>query len=369
MPSTELESVHARAPRAGVLLINLGTPDAPTPAAIRRYLAQFLSDPRVVELPRALWLPILYLFVLTLRPRRLAHAYAQVWTAQGSPLLTISRELAAGVQQALEREPGSGIAVELAMTYGQPSIPSALERLAAQQVRRLVVLPLFPQYSASTTAAAYDALFDVLRRLRWPPELRTVNSYHDDPAYIAALADSVRRHWQEHGRGERLLLSFHGVPQQYVLAGDPYFCHCQKTARLLREQLGLGADQCEVTFQSRFGRLPWVQPYTDAAVQRLGSSGLKTLDVLCPGFAADCLETLEEVRLRYAASFAEAGGGTLRYIAALNAQPLHVDALAGLLRRHLSGWLPPAESSDQLQSRLRRAAAAQVPFSGGRPPS
>ncbi|MBL6750759.1 MAG: ferrochelatase [Nevskia sp.] len=360
------ESFHRASPAAGVLLVNLGTPAAPTPAAIRRYLAQFLADRRVVNLPRALWLPILYLFILPLRPRRLAHAYAQIWTAQGSPLLAISQAQAEALRRTLASARECPIPVALAMTYGAPDLAGALDQLAAQQVRRLLVLPLYPQYSASTTAAALDALFGALRRRTWLPELRTVNSYHDDPGYIDALAASVRRHWQSHGRGERLLLSFHGVPQQYVLDGDPYYCHCRKTARLLAERLELPEAQCEVAFQSRFGRQPWVQPYTDATVQRLARAGVKTLDVLCPGFAADCLETLEEVQLRYAAAFARAGGTALRYIPALNDDPAHIDVLAGIVRRHLAGWLPEPEDAGQVQARLQRAAAAAPAFGGER---
>lgn len=347
---------HALAPKTGVLLINLGTPDAPTAPAIRSYLRQFLGDPRVVEIPRPIWLIILNLFVLPLRPRRLVHAYASVWTEAGSPLMAISRQQAAALEARL------GLPVALAMTYGQPSIETGLAELEAAGARRIIVLPLYPQYSGSTTAAAFDALFARLRQRRWMPELRTVGSYHDHPAYIAALENSVRRHWAEQGRGEHLLISFHGVPQRYVELGDPYYCHCQKTARLLAEALELKAGDYSVTFQSRFGKTPWVQPYTDETIVALAGRGLKRLDVICPGFSADCLETLEEVSQRYGEEFLKAGGERLAYIPALNAHPEHIEALAGVLAPLLgdASWpmLDPAQIAE-------RAQAALPGFSGG----
>jgi ferrochelatase len=353
---------HNTHPTAGLLLINLGTPEAPTAPAIRRYLAEFLSDRRVVELHPLLWQPILRGLILPLRPRKLVHAYKKIWTAEGSPLLAISRRQAAALQAQLAAACGRDIPVALGMTYGRPSIEDALKQLESQQARRIVVLPLYPQYSCTTTAAALDLLFAQLRSRRWLPELRTVNSYHDDPGYIAALEISVRRHWQEQGRGEHLLLSFHGLPQKYVLAGDPYYCHCQKTARLLAEALGLAPEQYSVAFQSRFGRLPWVQPYTEPAIQELAGRGVRRLDVICPGFAADCLETLEEVRLRYGETFIAAGGEALRYIPALNDHAEHVQALAGIVQRQLREWLPPAESPAALQARAQRAAGLGTVF-------
>jgi ferrochelatase len=356
---------HRAESRAGLLLINLGTPDAPTPAAIRRYLAQFLSDRRVVELTPWLWLPLLYGLVLPFRPRRLVHAYGQIWTAEGSPLLAISRRQAEALRPRLAQALGQELPVALAMSYGSPSIPEALADLERQQVRRIVVLPLFPQYSCSTTAAALDALFAELGRRRWLPELRTINSYHDDPGYIEALAASVRSHWQAQGRGGHLLLSFHGLPQRYVLGGDPYYCQCQKTARLLVEALQLQPGEFSVTFQSRFGKLPWVQPYTEPAIVALAQRGVRQLDVVCPGFAADCLETLEEVKLRYAASFVAAGGEALRYVPALNDSAAHLEALCGLALRQLRDWLPPPSGEAGLQQRCQRAAAAAAGFAGG----
>jgi ferrochelatase len=355
---------HRQSGGAGVLLVNLGTPDAPTAPAIRRYLAQFLSDRRVVELTPLLWLPILHGLILPFRPRRLVHAYEQVWTAEGSPLLAIGRRQAAGLQALLGQALGREVPVALAMSYGNPSIPAALAELEAKQARRIVVLPLYPQYSGTTTAAALDQLFGLLRERRWLPELRTINSYHDEPGYIAALADSVRAHWAEQGRGGHLLLSFHGLPQRNVLAGDPYYCQCQKTGRLLAGALGLDEGSFSVSFQSRFGKLPWVQPYTEPVVQALAARGVRELDVICPGFAADCLETLEEVRLRYGASFRAAGGGELRYIPALNDGAAHLQALRDLVLGQL-GTLPAPPDAAELAARQQRAAALRAGFSGG----
>ncbi len=352
---------HATTPRTGVLLVNLGTPEAPTISAIRRYLAQFLADPRVVEIPRLIWLPILYLFVLSLRPKRLTQAYASIWTDEGSPLLAISQRQAEGLCAALKREHGREIPVSLAMTYGVPGIPTALAALESENVRRIVVLPMYPQYSGSTTAAAFDAIFAQMRGRRWVPELRTIGSYHDHPAYIAALENSVRRHWQSQGRGDHLLISFHGIPQRYVELGDPYYCQCQKTARLLAEALALNSEEHSVSFQSRFGRTPWVQPYTDSKIVELAQRGVRQLDSICPGFSADCLETLEEVSIRYGEEFRAAGGDALRYIPALNDHPEHIEALSGILAPLLRDAIPAtAAAAGEL------AAALEPSFYGKR---
>lgn len=344
---------HAASARTGVLLVNLGTPDAPTATAIRAYLRQFLSDRRVVELPRALWLPVLYGFILPFRPRRLVEAYSKVWSAHGSPLLAISREQQAGLRQRL----GEEAVVELCMTYGRPSFGMAMDALARAGVRRLLVVPLYPQYSATTTAAAFDALYAELAARRWPPEIRTVNSYHDDSSYIEALADSLQRHWAEHGRADHLLISFHSIPRRYLEAGDPYFCQCHKTARLLAQHLALDPAQWSVSFQSRLGRQPWLQPYTDVVIPELARRGRRSLDVICPGFSADCLETLEEVAIRYREDFLAAGGGEFRYVPSLNAAPLHLDMLAALVRRHLQGW--PSDDADRQAGPHQRAQREQ----------
>jgi ferrochelatase len=324
--------------QAGVLLVNLGTPDAATARALRPYLAEFLSDPRVIEYPRWLWWPILHGFILRTRPSRSAHAYRRVWTPQGSPLRVGSQKLATALEARLRQAARGPVRVALAMRYGQPSVRAQIEQLQREGVRRLLVLPLYPQYSGSSTGSVLDAVADTIKRLRWPPELRVVNDYHDDAGHIEALARSIQRWWAEQGRGERLLLSFHGIPQRYVAAGDPYLQQCQATARLLGERLGLGPGQCLISFQSRVGREPWLQPYTDETVKRLAREGVRRLDVACPGFAVDCLETLEEIAMQNAQWFTAAGGDALRYIPALNDSHEQVAALGDLILRHAQGW-------------------------------
>jgi protoporphyrin/coproporphyrin ferrochelatase len=328
---------HGSAERCGVLLVNLGTPEAPDTRSVRRYLAEFLADPRVIELPRALWLPILYGAILPFRAPRSAHAYRTIWTAEGSPLRVASEQLATALGQRLAAD-GRPIEVRLAMRYGQPSVASVLDDWIRHGLRRLLVLPLYPQYSATTTASVFDAVSSALGRWRWPPELRLINDYFDDGSWIDAVAGSIRRHWAQHGRGDRLLFSFHGLPQRYLLAGDPYFCQCQASARRIAAALELADADWQLSFQSRVGREEWLRPYTDGTVVALAGEGVRTLDVVCPGFAADCLETLEEIALQNGAAFRAAGGSALRYIPALNAQPAHVDALAGLIQRHGQGW-------------------------------
>jgi len=319
--------------KAAVLLVNLGTPDAATPAAIRKYLEEFLSDRRVVALSRAIWLPLLYGFILPFRPRALAEKYGLIWTSEGSPLLKFSRRLTDRVREKLQ---ASGAQVALAMRYGEPSIASALLALAQSRAERLIVLPLYPQYSTTTTASVMDAVSARLPLPDWNPKLQYIERYHDDLRYIEALAESVRSHWLTQGRGDHLMMSFHGIPEQYVAQGDPYARECHETARLLARALELGDKGWSVAFQSRLGRAPWIKPYTDQELPRLAAAGVRTLDVICPGFAADCLETLEEVAIRYDAQFREAGGAALRYIPALNDAPAHVEALAGIIEDRLT---------------------------------
>ena len=273
---------HADAPKLGVLLANLGTPDAPTPGALRKYLGQFLADPRIVEIPRLLWRIILHGIVLRVRPAKSAKLYEQIWTQDGSPLLVYAQAQAEGVRQRLQDRLEAPVAVELAMRYGQPSTPSALRRLREQGVERLVILPLYPQYSGATTASSFDAVADEFTRWRWLPEFRFIAQYHDRRAYIDCLTNSIREHWQQHDRGEKLLFSFHGTPKRYLLAGDPYHCQCHKTARLVAEQLELGDDAWQVSFQSRFGKAAWLQPYTDATIEGYGKAGIKNIDVIPP---------------------------------------------------------------------------------------
>jgi ferrochelatase len=332
---------HERAPapvQAGVLLVNLGTPTAPTPAAVRPYLAEFLGDRRVIDYPRWLWWPILHGVILRVRPKRSAHAYARIWDERGSPLRYLSEALAAALQAEFDRRQPGTLRVALAMRYGEPSVVRTIEQLQREGVRRLLVLPLYPQYSATSTGSVIDAVADSLKQLRWPPELRIVNDYHDDPAHVEALAQNIERWWAAHGRGEKLLLSFHGIPERYVRLGDPYAEQCRRTAQLLRERLKLGEDRLLLSFQSRVGRERWLQPYTDATVRRLAAEGVKKLDVACPGFAVDCLETLEEIAMQNRDFFIAAGGESLRYIPALNDGADQVASLAALVQRHLGGW-------------------------------
>ncbi len=329
---------HNMTERLGVLMLNLGTPDAPTPSAVRRYLAEFLDDPRVVEVPRPLWWLILHGVILRVRPARSAKAYQAVWTDRGSPLLDIATRQAAGLQERLNARFQTKVAVELGMRYGNPSVTEALERLKAAHVRRLLVLPLYPQYSGTTTASTFDAVTDELSTWRWLPELRFVNQYHDEPGYIAALAASIRATWQAHGEPERLLFTFHGIPKRYFIAGDPYHCQCHKTARMVADQLELADVRWMVSFQSRVGRDEWLQPYTDATLKLWGADGIKNIHVIAPGFSADCLETLEEIRVENRNYFLAAGGKDYRYIPCLNDAPDHLDMLADLVSRHTCGW-------------------------------
>lgn len=333
-PTPEFE--HGSSDFTGILLVNLGTPDAPTTAAVRRFLKPFLSDPRVIEYPRLLWWLILNGVILRIRPSRSAEAYRKIWTEDGSPLLLHSRDIANGVRERIAGK--NACLVELGMTYGEPSIASAIDKLQAAGARRLLVLPLYPQYSGTTTASVFDSVSNKLQSMRWVPESRFINQYHDDDAYIAALASSIREYWDANGRGDHLLFSFHGIPQYTLDGGDPYYCHCQKTGRLLAEALELGEDDWTLSFQSRVGREEWLKPYTDATVIKLGKSGVSRLDVACPGFSTDCLETLEEIAMQNAEFFMESGGGALHYIPALNARRDHIECLVGLVERHIAGW-------------------------------
>ncbi len=320
----------------GVLVINLGTPDAPTARALRRYLAQFLSDPRVVELPPWAWRPILHGVVLRVRPARSAALYRKIWTEQGSPLLAHTRELARGLQAELRERLGRRVVVEPGMSYGNPSIGAALQKLRERGAGPIVALPLYPQYSGSTTGSAFDRVTRALSAWRRVPGMTFIDEYHAEPGYIDALAGSIREFRERQGRGERLLFSFHGLPRRMAEKGDPYPDHCRTTAQLVAQRLELGENEWEVAFQSRFGRQAWLEPYTEETLASWGRKGMQMVDAVCPGFAVDCLETLEEVRLRYAETFREAGGGELRYIPALNARPEHVGFLGGLIARHLA---------------------------------
>lgn len=331
----------------GILLTNVGSPAAPTPGALRRYLAQFLGDERVIEYPRWLWQPLLHGVILNTRPRRSARLYQRIWTAEGSPLATTLRRQAAALEAALTDD-GAVVKVAGGVRYGEPSIAAALRQLDAAGARRVLVLPLFPQYSATTTATSLDAVFDELKTWRHVPELRTINRYGDHPLYIAALAASIRESWARDGRPERLLLSFHGIPRDYAGKGDPYPGECRRTAELLAAALGLSEAEWAATFQSRFGPSEWLRPYTDETLAEWGRAGLGSVAAVCPGFSADCLETTDEIGREGAETFHEAGGGQLRYIPALNDRPDHIAALAAIAREHLHGWLEPARAGEAI---------------------
>lgn len=328
---------HGTAPRVGVLLVNLGTPDAPTPAALRRYLGEFLADPRVVEIPRPIWRLLLHGLILRVRPARSARKYAAIWRAEGSPL-ALWTERQTKLLQGYLGQAGHAVLVRHAMRYGRPRIAEELDALREQGATRVLVLPLYPQYAASTSASVFDAVAAWGRGTRWLPELRFVQHFHDDAGYIAALAAQVRAHWQREGRGRMLVMSFHGVPERTLHLGDPYHCHCQHSARLLAQALGLQAHEWRVSFQSRFGKARWLRPYTEATLQQLAREGVERIDIICPGFVADCLETLEEIDQEARAAFLAAGGKTLNYIGCLNDRPEWIAALRDLALRHLQGW-------------------------------
>jgi len=352
---------HDREPRVGVLLVNLGTPDAPTRSAVRRYLAQFLSDPRVVEIPPALWKPLLHGFILLTRPQKSAAKYAKIWTRDGSPLLVHSQRQRTLLRGYLgERMKAAGLQadfcpVELGMRYGNPSIGSALDALRTAGAERVLVVPLYPQYAASTTATAIDAVAAHVAGLRRVPGLRFVDAFHDDPGYIRALAQIVNDYWMKHGRPDHFVLSFHGVPRRTLELGDPYHCQCQSTGRRLARELGLADAQWTLAFQSRFGRAQWLQPYTGERLVQLAKDGAARVDVLCPGFVADCLETLEEIAIEGRAMFLQAGGKELHAIPCLNEHPAWIAALADIAMRNLAGWLDAPPDTDARTLTLARA--------------
>ncbi len=350
------EHAHDSPEKVGVLLVNLGTPDAPSTPALRRYLAQFLSDPRVVEIPRALWWLVLHGVILRLRPAQSARKYRKVWLREGSPLAVWTARQA-NMLRSYVGERGPLVEVRWAMRYGQPAIAAALDALCAEGTTRILVFPAYPQYSAATTASVLDDVGDWVRRTRRVPELRFVNHYHDDPGYIEALAAQVRKHWQREGRGRKLVMSFHGMPKRTLLLGDPYHCECLKTSRLLAEKLQLEDGDWRVTFQSRFGRAEWLQPYTEPTLKALAKGGAEGVDVICPGFAADCLETLEEIAIEARAAFLSAGGKTFHYIPCLNNSPEGMKALTGVALRHLQGWDTTPMSKAALQPTMARAIA------------
>ncbi|WP_291216846.1 ferrochelatase [Hydrogenophaga sp.] len=355
--NTEPPFKHGQAARTAVLLCNLGTPDEPTAPALRRYLAEFLGDQRVVEIPRLVWMLILHGIILRVRPKKSAAKYAGIWMPEGSPL-KVWTERQATLLRGYLGERGHQVTVRYAMRYGNPSIASVMDELRAEGVTRVLVLPAYPQYSATTTASVIDGVMNWAAKVRNLPELRFINRYHDHPGYIQALAKTIKAHWAAHGQSEQLVMSFHGVPERTLQLGDPYHCECHKTARLLAEQLGLPKDRYKVTFQSRFGKAKWLEPYTEPTLIDLAGKGLKSVDLVCPGFTSDCLETLEEINMEAREAFLHAGGNSFHYIPCLNDQPEWIRALTDVAEQHLQGWATKtADNPMELQASRERALA------------
>ncbi len=353
---SETDYQHGSVQRVGVLVANLGTPEAPTTGAVRRYLKQFLSDPRLIELPRLVWWLILNGVILRVRPRRSAEAYRKVWTEEGSPLLTINQALVEKLKKALPSLGDRDVVMTLGMTYGEPSIARALDEIHRASVSELIVLPLYPQYSATTTGSVFDQVANWIKRTRRLPNITLKSSYHDRPAYIHAIADSVRAYWNAEGRGDRLLFSFHGIPRRYLDSGDPYHCQCFKTARLVAAALELKENEFSVSFQSRVGREEWLRPYTDEQLEEWGSQGGGVIDVVCPGFSIDCLETLEEIAMENRENYREAGGEDLRYIPCLNDSHDHVALLQEIVTE--SAVAAPIDSVEDRQRQRESALEA-----------
>ena len=349
-----------RSADTAIVLCNLGTPEAPNPAAVRAYLAQFLADPRVVEIPRLAWWLILHGVILRTRPAKSAAKYASVWMPEGSPL-KVWTEKQTTLLRGYLGERGHRVSVQYAMRYGTPSIGSVLDRLKADGVHRILVLPMYPQYSATTTASVFDSIYTWARGIRHIPEFRFVNRFHDHPGYISAVAKRIFGHWAQNGRPDKLVMSFHGLPQRNLLLGDPYHCECLKTARLIAQRIGIASDDVVVTFQSRFGKARWLQPYTEPTLIKLAQTGVKRVDVLCPGFVADCLETLEEIAMEARNAFIGAGGESFQYIACLNDLHEWISALSDIIQDNLLGWETRSspdlgESTAQRERALARGA-------------
>ena len=346
---------HDTPRKVGILLINLGTPDSPTPEALRPYLKEFLSNPRVIEIPRLIWWPILYGFILPFRPKQSAEKYAMIWTEEGSPLKIHTERQTTLLAETLQSKLKAPLVVKYAMNIGNPSVYSVLNELNNTGCDRILVIPLFPQYAASSTAAAMDAVFATMNGMRNMPAIRTVKHYHDHPGYIAALAQNIREYWNQHGQPQKLIISFHGIPRKNLDKGDPYFCFCQKTGRLLAEALDLDDSRYQICFQSRFGRAKWLQPYTAEILENLGKVQTQRVDVICPGFVSDCLETLEEIAIEGKQIFTEAGGKEYHYIPCLNERSDWIAALADIAESNLQGWLNPEPSPETLQQTRTRA--------------
>ena len=351
---------HGQAARTAILLCNLGTPDAPTAPALRRYLGEFLADHRVVEIPKAVWWLILHGIILRTRPAKSAAKYATVWTPDGSPLAVWTAKQATLLRGWLG-EAGNNVLVRPAMRYGNPSIASQLDALKAEGATRVLILPLYPQYSGTTTASVFDAVYSWAARTRNVPELRFVNHYHDDAGYIDALAATVQAHWKHHGPPDKLVMSFHGVPERTLHLGDPYHCESHKTARLLAERLGLQKSDWQLTFQSRFGKAKWLEPYTEPTLIEMGKAGVGRVDVICPGFTGDCLETLEEINQEAREAFLHAGGKEFHYIPCLNDSADWITALSAIAQQHMGGWPLQVASDTALAAAKAHALAGGAP--------
>ncbi len=353
---TEPAFAHGTPAKTGILLINLGTPDAPTAEAVRPYLKEFLSDPRVVEIPSAIWWPILNGIILNTRPKQSAAKYATVWLPEGSPLRVHTEKQTALLQGYLSQRTRAPFVVDYAMRYGNPSIPSVLRKLREQNCQRILIVPMYPQYAASSSGTAFDGVYREMLQMRNTPALRTIKNYHDHPGYIKALANNIGEYWMKNGRPEKLVMSFHGLPQFSLDKGDPYHCECHKTGRLLAQELGLKPEQYFVSFQSRFGKAEWLKPYTTATLKELGKQKTQRVDVVCPGFVADCLETLEEIAMEGKEDFRHAGGGEYHYIPCLNERNDWMHALTDLVMDNLHGWLVEPDKAELEQGRLRALA-------------
>lgn len=349
---------HGSPNRTGVLLINLGTPDAPTAQALHPYLKEFLSNPRVIEVPKLIWWPILHGLILPFRPRKSAEKYAKIWMPEGSPLKVHTERQTKLLREELQIRLQNPPMVEYAMNIGKPSVATVMKKMQEQGCERILVIPLFPQYAASSTAAAMDNVFAVLKHVRNQPSIRTVKQYHDHPGYIAALAQNVRDYWALHGQPDKLIISFHGTPRASLDKGDPYHCACQKTGRLLAEALALNTNQYTVCFQSRFGKAKWLTPYTATTLMQLGKEQMQRVDVVCPGFVSDCLETLEEIAMEVKDTFVQAGGKEFHYIPCLNERSDWIQALADITCSHLQGWLDIQVTEET--SQLSRALALEM---------
>ena len=329
---------HGSKEAVGVLITNLGTPDAPEKKELKVYLNQFLSDPRVIELPKILWQILLKLVILQVRPSKSAKAYKKIWTKNGSPLLDISKRQLEKIKLSLSTSHPNMI-FEVGMRYGNPSIPNALRNLQKQNVRKLLVLPMYPQYCAATTGSTFDEVTNVLQKWRWIPELRFINQYFEDDKYVQALSNSITSFWEKHSKPQKIIFSYHGIPKKYLLNGDPYHCFCLKTTRLVKEKMGLSDDEIMTTFQSRFGKAEWLQPYTSETLKELPKQGIKDIHIISPGFSSDCLETLEELEEENREYFMESGGEQYKYIPCLNDDDEHIDVFVNLIKKNIQGWM------------------------------